>query len=43
MANVNEVRYCRVVEVCGSNENESLWQPKTFKTSSIPPSQARDP
>ena len=30
MANVNEVHYCRVVEVCGSNEDESLWQPKTF-------------
>ena len=39
MANVNEVRYCRVVEVCGSNEDESLRQPKTFDTSSIPPSQ----
>ena len=39
MANVNEVRYCCVVEVCGSNEDESLRQPKSFDTSSIPPSQ----
>ena len=39
MADVNKVRYCRVVEVCGSNEDESLWQPKTSDTSLIPPSQ----
>ena len=39
MANVNEVRYCRVIEVCGSNEDEFLWQPKTFDTPSIQPSQ----
>ena len=39
MANVNEVCYCRVVEVYGSDEDESLQQPKTFDTSSIPPSQ----
>ena len=39
MADVNEVRYCRVVVVCGSNEDESLRQPKAFDTSSIPPSQ----
>ena len=36
--NVNEVRYCRVVEVSGSNEDESLRQPKTFDTPSVPPS-----
>ena len=39
MADVNKVRYCRVVEVCGSNEDESLRQLKTSHTSSIPPSQ----
>ena len=39
MANVNEIRYCRVVEVCGSNEDESLRQSKNFNTSSVPPSQ----
>ena len=39
MANVNEVRYSRVVEICGLDEDESLRQPKTFDTSSIPPSQ----
>ena len=39
MSNVNQVRYCRVVEVCGSNEDESLRQPKNFDTSSVPPLQ----
>ena len=39
MANVNEVRYCRVVEVRGSNEDESPRRLKNFDTSSIPPSQ----
>ena len=39
MADVNEVRCCRVVQVCGSNEDESLRQPKTFDTFSIRPSQ----
>ena len=37
---VNEVRYCRVVKLCGSNEDESLRQPKNFDASSIPPLQA---
>ena len=38
IASVNEVRYCRVVEVCGRNEDETLRQPKNVDTPSIPPS-----
>ena len=30
LASVKEVRYCRVVEVCGRNEDETLRQPKTL-------------
>ena len=39
MANVNEVCYCRVVEICGSNEDKSLHQLNNFDTYSIQPSQ----